>query len=357
MAGRFPPSAGPGEVLIDRVEAREQVAEPTLSEPEDQGQPARRAERGPPADPVPDPEHLLGGDPDLLAGGHVRRDADQVARHPAVAESRLEPPACGLRVLDRLERRHRLRDDDEQGLLRIEVARRPREVGGIDVRDEPDGQLGHRERPQRLVGHRRAEVAAADPDVHDRADPPPGAPHPRARVDLLRERRHAVELLVHGLHDVLAVHDERARARHPQRDVERGAVLRDVHSLAAEHRPHLVLQAPLGCQLPEELHRVVREPVLRVVEPEALRLRRQALAAARVAGKEVAEMDVAHLPVVPLETPPGRRLSQRVSHARAPARPPRGRGRQTPGRPSRRSRCPRRGDRRPPRAPGRSCPR
>ena len=50
------------------------------------------------------------------------------------------------------------------------------------------------------------------------------------------ERRHPVEHLVHLRHDVLAVDDDRASARHAQRDVQHGAVLGDVDLLAAEHR-------------------------------------------------------------------------------------------------------------------------
>ena len=43
------------------------------------------------------------------------------------------------------------------------------------------------------------------------------------------------------LDDVLAVDDQRAVLRHPQRNVQYGAVLGDVDVLAAEHRV-----APLG---------------------------------------------------------------------------------------------------------------
>ena len=51
-----------------------------------------------------------------------------------------------------------------------------------------------------------------------------------------REARHPVEHLVDLLDDVVAVDDQRALARHPQRDVQHGAVLGDVDVLAAEHR-------------------------------------------------------------------------------------------------------------------------
>ena len=59
---------------------------------------------------------------------------------------------------------------------------------------------------------------------------------PLARAHRVGERRHPVEHLVHLGDDVDAVDDERAPARHPQRDVEDGAVLGDVDPLAGEHR-------------------------------------------------------------------------------------------------------------------------
>ena len=61
--------------------------------------------------------------------------------------------------------------------------------------------------------------------------------------------RHPVEHLVDLLDDVLAVDDQRAVPRHPQRDVEDRAVLRDVDVLAAEHRVASVGHAALVGEL------------------------------------------------------------------------------------------------------------
>ncbi len=132
-----------------------------------------------------------------------------------------DPLPCSSRVLDGLERRHRLRDHDEERLRRLETGERTREIGGIDVRDEARRELARGVGLERLVRHRGAEVAAADPDVDDGADSPTGRPHPLPVLHLLRERGHAVELRVHLLHHVHPVHHERSRAWHPQRDVQR----------------------------------------------------------------------------------------------------------------------------------------
>ena len=50
---------------------------------------------------------------------------------------------------------------------RVEVAGGLGEVGAVDVGDEAEGQVAVAVVPQRLVGHHRAEVRAADADVDD----------------------------------------------------------------------------------------------------------------------------------------------------------------------------------------------
>ena len=89
---------------------------------------------------------------------------------------------------------------------------------------------------QRLVRHHRPEVRAADADVDHVADRLAGVALPLAAAHPVGERGHPVEDLVHLLDDVDAVDDQRALARHPQRDVQHRAVLGDVDVLAAEHR-------------------------------------------------------------------------------------------------------------------------
>ncbi len=107
-----------------------------------------------------------------------------------------------------------------------------------------------------------------------------------------------------SLDHVGAVDDERALARHPQRDVEHRAVLGDVDALAAEHR-----LAPLGepaflGQRDQQPDRLVGDPVLGVVEPKAGGLGDETLAALGVGGEELAQVAVGDLGVVALQRPP-----------------------------------------------------
>ena len=98
---------------------------------------------------------------------------------------------------------------------------------------------------QRLVGHHRPEVGAADADVDDVADALAGVALPRAAADAVGEVGHPVEHRVDVGHDVLAVDDDRRASRRAQRDVQHGAVLGDVDLLAAEHRVDARAQAGL----------------------------------------------------------------------------------------------------------------
>ena len=86
-----------------------------------------------------------------------------------------------------------------------------REIGAVDVGHEAALELGAAVRAQRVVGHRGAEVAAADADVHDRADAPARVPRPLARPHPIGERAHSVEDTVHLGDDVDTVDRQATR--------------------------------------------------------------------------------------------------------------------------------------------------
>ena len=187
----------------------------------------------------------------------------------------------------RLQRGEGLRRDDEQRLRRVEVARRLGEVGAVDVGDEAEGHGAVAVVLERLVGHHRAEVRAADADVDDVADALAGVALPRAAADAVGEVGHLVEHGVDLGHHVLAVDDDRRALGRAQRHVQDGAVLGDVDLLAPEHGVDPLAQAGLLGQLQQELERLVGDAILRVVEVEPDRLGRQPLAALGVVGEEL----------------------------------------------------------------------
>src|SRR5712664_434834 len=116
---------------------------------------------------------------------------------------------------------------------------------------------------------------------------------PSSVPDAGRELGHAVEHRVHFGDHVLAVDENRLVAGRPEGHVEHRAVLGHVDLLAAEHGVDALAQPGLLGELDEETERLVGHAVLRVVEVQADALDRQALAATRVVGEELAEMDVA----------------------------------------------------------------
>ena len=115
---------------------------------------------------------------------------------------------AGRGVGHRLERRERLRADDEEGLRRLEIARRLDEVGGVDIGHEAEGKVPRAEVLQGLIRHDRPEVRTPDADVHDVADALAGGTPPRTGADSLGEVRHAIEHRVHLRDDIDAVDDE-----------------------------------------------------------------------------------------------------------------------------------------------------
>ncbi len=221
------------------------------------------------------------------------------------AESRQGPLARRLSVGHRLKRREGLGRDHEQRLGRIEIAGRLNEVGRVDVRDEPECHVASRVVAQRLVCHLRTEVGAADADVDHVSDRLTRVPAPETRPHALAEGAHAIENLVDLLDDVDPVDDQRAVAGHAQRDVEDRSILGNVDVIAAEHRLAQVRHPALLGELCEQGDRLVRDPVLGVVEVQAGRLGCHAGAAIGIRREEVAQVPRCDLGVVRFERPPG----------------------------------------------------
>ena len=129
-----------------------------------------------------------------------------------------------------------------------------------------------------------------------------------------------VEDVVDVANDIAPVDHERPPARHPQRHVESGSVLRPVHVVAAEHRVALLRHAALAREVEEQRDRLGRHTVLREVRVDPGGLQPQTLDAGRVLGEQLAEMTVAHLLVVAHERLPGVSGGERVGHV-VPRRP------------------------------------
>ena len=141
-----------------------------------------------------------------------RRSASRPRSSPSAAISQ-SPGGAGVR--QRLERRERLRGDDEQRLAPGRGRAWPRRC-----------RCRRRSTRTGTSASRSAEVAErlGTPSPGPRSDPPipmlttvrialAGRARPVAAADALGERAHAVEDLVHVRHDVVAVDHDRPRPR------------------------------------------------------------------------------------------------------------------------------------------------
>ena len=116
--------------------------------------------------------------------------------------------------------------------------------------------------------------------------------------------------------DVGAIDDNGVAARRAQGDVKNRAVLGHVDLVAAEHRVDAIAQPRLFRQLPQKTQGFVRDPVLRVVEIQAGKFSRHALAALRVVCEKGSQVQAADLPVMRLQRLPrwARRQRRLVRH-------------------------------------------
>ena len=234
----------------------------------------------------------------LTSSAFVETATKCLATACLVSQRRQAPIAGGVGVGHRLQGRERLRRDDEQRLGGVEVAGRLGEVGAVDVGHEPERQAPVAVVLQRLVGHHRAEVRAADADVHHVADPFPAVTRPRPVANPVGERGHPVEHRVDRRNDVLAVHDDRLPLRRPQRHMQDRAALGDVDLIAPEHRVDPIPKAGLLGQLNQQPHRLISDAVLRVVQIQPDRLGRQPFAPPGVVREQRPQVQVSQLLVM-----------------------------------------------------------
>ncbi len=208
------------------MEAGEELREALLADHRHHRQPDRRVHRVASADPVPEPEHVGGVDAELRDPLGVRRDRHEVLGHRVLTELVDEPAARGGCVRQRLERRERLRRDDEQRRGRIQVGQRAHQVGRVDVGDETRRDPGVGVVTQRPAHHHRTEIRTADTDVDDRADLLAGRAPPLPGPQPVGELAHPAQNVVHVGDDVLPVDGEVRVRRQAQGGVQHRAVLR-----------------------------------------------------------------------------------------------------------------------------------
>ena len=223
-----------------------------------------------------------------------------------------QPRACAMRVCHRLQGSEGLGGDDEQRFRRIQIARRLDEISSVDVGHEPERHGPIAVVLERLIGHYRAEVGAADTDIHHVADALPGVALPLAAANALGKIGHLVQHGMNLRHDVLAIDEDHRSPRRAQRYVQHRAILRDIHLLAAKHCVDPPAQPGLLGELDQQPERLVVDAVFGVVQKDTGSFRRHPLGACWVLGKKASQVPVPHRPLVIFERAPRRALAARL---------------------------------------------
>jgi hypothetical protein len=118
---------------------------------------------------------------------------------------------------------------------------------------------------------------------------------------------------MHFGYDVCSVNDNGCSLGGTESYVKDGSIFCDIDFVPAEHGFDPVSKAGFLCQLDEELERLVRNPILRVIQEQSCGFRCHALAALGVLCKKLPEMQLFDFGVVSLESFPRFTLGQRLN--------------------------------------------
>src|SRR5580704_15342793 len=148
-----------------------------------------------------------------------------------------------MSVRHRFQRRECLGGDDEEGLRWIEIMDGFREVGAVNVGHKAKRKCSVGVKPQRLVGHYRAQVGTTDANVDDITNALASVTLPLAAPYAIGEVGHAVEHGMNLWNDVLAIYYDGGASRRAQGYVQNCSLFRDVDFFAAKHGVDALLKA------------------------------------------------------------------------------------------------------------------
>ena len=277
-------------MLVHLVEAVEHGAEILRSDGNHRRKPYSRVHRITAADPVPELEHIRGVDAELRHFSGVSRDRDKVPGHRCrVLQTGQRPIAGGVRIGHRFQRGEGLGRDDEQRLLGVQILRGLVEVRAVNVRDKAEVQAALAVGSQRLIGHHRTQVGAANADIDDIANRPAGVALPLAAAHPVGEGGHLRQNGVHLRHHVLSLEFDGLAFGRAQRNVQNGPLFGDVDLLAPEHRIDALAQAGFSGQLQQQRERFIGDEILCVIEVDSQGFDAHPPPALRVIGKKLAQ--------------------------------------------------------------------
>ena len=147
---------------------------------------------------------------------------------------------------------------------------------------------------ERLADHPRAEIRAANPDIHDIGDRLPGCPSPCARPHTMNKGFHAIEHVVHVGGDCGAAGRVCRVAWCTQGHVEGGAALGEINGIARELLPQMICDPSRARQRPQGLQALRIHALLGKVQVKADSLETHALDTVRLGSEQLSRPPPAH---------------------------------------------------------------
>ena len=116
-------------------------------------------------------------------------------------------------------------------------------IGPVHIGDEAERHGAIAVMLQRLIGHDRPQVGAADADIDDIDDSFAGVAFPFAAANAVAEISHPVQHGMNLRYDVLPLNLDGGSSRSTKRDVKDGTVFGEVDFVPPEHRIDAGLEA------------------------------------------------------------------------------------------------------------------
>jgi len=181
----------------------------------------------------------------------------------------------------------------------------------VEVGDEMHPHAFHRVMVERVAHHRRAEIRAADADIHHVADWFAGMAAPVAIVNRLDKALHVLEHVGDITLDVHAFHDQGGPHRCSQGGVQHGALFGEIDARTAEQVVAHAFQLGFVRQPYQMLHGVRCDAVFRVIEQQVAAAKRKPIKTVCILPECCTHVEAAHGLEVLFQGLPGGQMLER----------------------------------------------
>ena len=166
------------------------------------------------------------------------------------------------------------------------------ELHAVDIRHKMHTQARMAKRLERRAHHQRAQIGAANANVHHIGNHLIGVTQPLAAAHSVGKAPHALEHGVYFGHHVFAVYFNRRIGAVAQRHMQHGAVFGGVDFVAVKHLLDAFRQPGFARQIHQQRQGFIGDAVFAVVEHNAAHFQPIALGTARVFGKQITHVHV-----------------------------------------------------------------